>query len=141
MRTLNQELNTFNQVSIGYERLLTELFNQKTAQSQFPKYNIVKNSETEFELILALAGYEQKDIEITVNDNHLFISSAKNNDDKKEDTREYLYQGIAKRSFKFKMMLHEYTTIKGATMKDGMLILSLENIIPEEKLPRKIEIK
>lgn len=141
MRTLNQELNTFNQVSIGFERLLTDLFNQKPVQSQFPKYNIVKNSETEFELILALAGYEQKDIEITVNDNYLFISSAKNKEDEKEDTREYLYQGIAKRSFKFKMMLHEYTTIKGATMKDGMLIISLENIIPEEKLPRKIEIK
>lgn len=141
MRTLNQELNTFNQVSIGFERLLTDLFNQKPVQSQFPKYNIVKNSETEFELILALAGYKQKDIEITVNDNHLFISSAKDKEELKEDTREYLYQGIAKRSFKFKMMLHEYTTIKGATMKDGMLIISLENIIPEEKQPQKIEIK
>lgn len=141
MRTLNQELNTFNQVSIGFERLLTDLFNQKPVQSQFPKYNIVKNSETEFELILALAGYKQKDIDITVNDNHLFISSAKDKEELKEDTREYLYQGIAKRSFKFKMMLHEYTTIKGATMKDGMLIISLENIIPEEKLPQKIEIK
>ena len=88
-----------------------------------------------------MAGYKQKDIEITVNDNHLFISSAKDKEELKEDAREYLYQGIAKRSFKFKMMLHEYTTIKGATMKDGMLIISLENIIPEEKLPQKIEIK
>ena len=140
MRKFNQDLHPFNQVSIGFDRLLKELYDQITTQTQFPKYNIIKHSETEFELVLALAGYSQEDIEISSKENHLFISSTKNKENE-DDNKEYLYQGIAKRNFKFKMMLHEYTTITGATMKDGMLIVSLKNIIPEDKLPRKIEIK
>ena len=95
--------------------------------------------ETEFELVLALAGYDQEDIEITTKENHLYVSSTQNKED--QEKVEYLYQGIAKRDFKFKMMLHEYTKVIGAKMKNGMLVISLENVVPEEKLPKKIEIK
>lgn len=140
MKNLRQEMNRVNQMSIGFDRIFNELFVSNRQEPQpFPKYNIIKDSDNEFRLVLALAGYSQDDLDISYCNRLLTIESdLKQKDDKKED--EFIYQGIAKRNFKFRMPLSEFMEIKDATMRDGLLTISLENIIPEEKKARKINI-
>ena len=87
---------------------------------------------------MALDGFSKKDIEIKYSDNQLTIKSA-DNDDKNE--KETLHRGISKRKFSRSFTLSEDIKVNGAELKDGMLLVELEKIVPEEKKPRTIDIK
>jgi len=120
----------FDRVFDGYSR----------ATTNYPPHNIVKRSETSSDIELAVAGFSPDDIDITVEGSHLTIS-AEMSDKTEEDEKTYTYRGISTRSFSKSFYLPEHWEVKDAKFRDGLLVVSLEHYVPEENLPRKIEIK
>ena len=149
--TLNKLPSIFNQlrpVSIGFdnifdhfERLMDdsdEFF--RTPSSTFPFYNIVKTGDTTYNIEVALAGYGKKDIKVDYADNLLTIKSVKEVKDSKESNG-VIHRGIAKRYFSKVFTIADDVEIKGAELKDGLLQVSLNKILPEGKKPKTIEVK
>jgi molecular chaperone IbpA len=149
--TLNKLPSIFNQlrpVSIGFDNIFDhfermfddgdEFFRKPTAA--FPFYNIVKTGDTTYNIEVALAGYTKKDVKVDYADNLLTIKSVKEVKDSKEKEG-VIHQGIAKRYFSKVFTIADDVEIKGAELKDGLLKVSLNKILPKGKEPRKIEIK
>ena len=145
----NKALSIFNQlrpVSVGFdnvfdhfERMMEDDF-FRTPSVNYPPYNIVKTGSNKYDIEVALAGYNKKDIDVSYEDNMLHIKSKK---DEKEDKEEdgVIHKGIAKRYFSKSFTIAEDVEVKGAELKDGLLKVSLERIIPDSKKPRTIDIK
>lgn len=122
---------------IGFDRLWAELNNSSRAvENNFPRHNIVKHSDTEYCIELALAGYKKQELDIEVKEGHLIIKG----DPSKTDNRDYVYKGITGRRFKRTFRLAEHVQVQGADFKDGILYINLEVVLPEDKLPRKVTI-
>ena len=146
----NKALSIFNQlrpVTVGFdnvfdhfERMFDDDFTSFSAPT-FPFYNIVKQGKNKYDIELALAGYSKDDIEVNLEDGVLTIKSKK--EDTKENTKdgEILHKGIAKRYFSKAFTIADDVEVKGAELKDGLLRVSLERIVPESKKPRTIDIK
>ena len=145
-----KELSIFNQlrpVTVGFdsvfdnfERMFSDDF--YNTPSSYPAYNIVKTKDNHYDVEVALAGFNKKDIKVSYSDGQLSIESAKNNNAKEKDENgNVIHQGIAKRYFKKTFSVAENCEVKGAELKDGLLKVSLERIIPEVQKPRVIEIK
>ena len=128
--------------SIGFDSLFDRLFDMDTTRdSGYPPYNIRKVNELQYIIELALAGFSKDDIEVEVTEGQLAIRSKKleektevNSDDS------FVHKGIAKRSFMRQFTLSDDIIVKGADLKDGMLIIDLEKVIPDEKKPWLIQI-
>ena len=144
----NKALSIFNQlrpVSVGFdnvfdhfERMFEDDF--RVSVPNFPPYNIVKTGNNTYDIELALAGYNKKDINIEFENGILNIKSIK--EDKEEDKEDgVIHQGIAKRYFSKSFTIADDVEIKGAELKDGLLKVSLEKIVPESKKARTIDIK
>jgi len=103
----------------------------------FPPHNIIKLDDTHYVVELAVAGFSKEEIEITAEDGTLTIKG-----DKQEVSAnfQYLHRGIGTRSFTKQLTIADTVEVKGAEFKDGILRVGLENVIPEHKKPRKIEI-
>jgi molecular chaperone IbpA len=135
--------DNFNQLTpyaVGFDRVFDQLSNyasHNATSSGFPPYNIRKEGDYSFVIELALAGFSKKDIEVEVADGLLTIRSVKENDENDSD----IYRGISYRKFNRKFTLADDIVVNDASLENGMLVISLERIIPEEKKPRKIEIK
>jgi len=148
--THNKALSIFNQlrpVSVGFdnvfdhfERMFDDDF--KMSVPNFPPYNIVKTGDNTYNIELALAGYGKKDIEVEFENSILSIKSVKSKEEKEvEDNNGVLHQGIAKRYFSKAFTIADDVEVKDAELKDGLLTVSLEKIIPEHKQKRTISIK
>ena len=147
----NKALSIFNQlrpVTIGFdnvfyhfERMFEDDF-RGLAVPNFPPYNIVKTGKNSYDVELALAGYSKKDIDVSLEDGVLTIKSVKSEEEKEvEDNNGVLHQGIAKRSFTKSFTIADDVEVKGAELKDGLLKVSLEKIVPDHKKARTITIK
>lgn len=128
--------------TLGFENLFDEvekLLNSdfKTPTTTFPPHNILKLDDNHYVVELAVAGFSKDDIEVSVNDGELVI---KGNKEDKAESGEYLHRGIGLRSFTKTLRIADTVEVKGAEYKDGILRVGLENIIPDHKKPRKIEI-
>ena len=121
-------------------RLIDYLIMQpiKQLQQVSPPYNIVKDGDYNYTIEMALAGYSKKDIEVEVAEGVLTVKSIKDVTDG-DDSK--LYSGIANRQFTRKFTLSDDIIVKDGELKDGMLRITLERVIPEEKKPRMIDIK
>lgn len=132
--------------SIGFDPVFDTLKTlAKERAVSYPPYNVTKHGET-YMIDVALAGFSKEEIEVSVADQTLTISTAV--DAKipteaqiKKSGTEVLYQGIAKRAFKLNFAMSEYVEVTQATMEDGILLVVCENKIPEALLPKKITIK
>jgi len=147
----NKALSIFNQlrpVTIGFdnvfdhfERMFDDDFRTLSVPN-FPPYNIVKTGKNAYDVELALAGYSKKDIDVSLEEGVLTIKSIKDADEKEvEDNEGILHKGIAKRYFSKSFTIADDVEVKGAELKDGLLKVSLERIVPESKKPRTIEVK
>jgi molecular chaperone IbpA len=105
--------------------------------SNFPPHNIVKLDESRYIVEMAVAGFSKDEIEITINDGTLTVKGVKTD---KEESVTYIHRGIGTRSFTKTLTVADTIEVRGADFKDGILTIGLENIIPESKKPRKIEI-
>ena len=126
---------------VGFDNLFNELetiSNQK--QNSFPAHDILRISEDEYEITLALSGFNKKDISIDVHDGVLTIKG-NGGSEVENDNVQYIYKGIAKRSFEQKFRLEQYVDVKDAKLSNGLLKILLLREIPEERKPRQIALK
>jgi len=133
-----------NTYSIGFDRMFDSLTTASsfTQQTNYPPYNIIKKSDTEFLIEVAVAGFSKKDVEVRMSENRLNISSIDLRTSEMDmDDTEYLHKGISARSFKRAFTLSDDVVVKEANMKNGILSIAMERVIPEDKKPRTIEIK
>ena len=106
----------------------------------FPPYNIVKTGENTYDVELALAGFNKKDIEVEYKENNLTVKSKKQEEETDPDGN-MIHRGISKRMFTRSFTIANDVEVKGAELKDGLLKVSLERIIPEHKKAKLIDIK
>ena len=143
VRTNLSLFDNFNQLTpyaVGFDRVFDQLQNyveNNATSTGYPPYNIRKDGEYNYDIEMALAGFSKKDIEVEVADGVLTIRSIKEN----EEDENNLYRGISYRNFNRKFTLADDIIVKDAKLQDGLLKISLEKIIPEEKKPRLITVK
>ena len=134
--------NDLRPFSVGFDDLFDHFNNtlEYTVKqpTSYPPYNINKVDDLNYQIEMALAGFGKKDIEVKSANSQLTIKSVEN-DDKAE--KETLHRGISKRKFSRTFTLADDIKVNGAELKDGMLLIDLEKIVPEEKKPRTIDIK
>ena len=128
-----------NTYSIGFDRMFDSLMGHSPTPSNYPPYNIVKHSDDKYTIEIAVAGFSKDEIEIETKENTLKVESKSRPEG--DDDKEYLHKGVSNRAFKKGFTISDDVIVKGADMKDGMLFIDLERIIPEEKKPRLIKIK
>ena len=149
--TFNKLPSIFKQlrpVSIGFDNLFDHFENffdddqsfHTSLTSTFPFYNIVKKGENKFDIEVALAGYDKKDISVEYEDNLLRIKSVKETKSDKEKDG-VIHQGIAKRYFSKAFTIADDVEIEGAELKNGLLKVSLKKIVPEGKKTKTITVK
>ena len=135
--------DNFNQLTpyaVGFDRMfdnLSRYASHNATSTGFPPYNIRKDGDYSFVIDMALAGFSKEDIEVEVADGLLTVRSVKENDENDDS----IYRGISYRKFNRKFTLADDIVVKDASLENGMLVISLERVVPEEKKPRKIEIK
>ena len=135
------DIPSIHKFSVGFDRMFDELTRNQTQQSNYPPYNIVKVDENNYVIELAVAGFGKQNIDIEIANNTLVIKGGLTLDQLDPGTNlTYLYKGIADRAFTRKFTLADTVEVKNAELINGMLKLWLENIIPEEKKPKKIDI-
>ena len=149
--TFNKLPSIFKQlrpVSIGFDNIFDHFENffdddqsfHTSLTSTFPFYNIVKKGNNKFDIEVALAGYDKKDILVEYEDNLLRIKSIKETKSDKEKDG-VIHQGIAKRYFSKAFTIADDVEIEGAELKNGLLKVSLHQIVPESKKPKQITVK
>ena len=146
----NKALSIFNQlrpVSVGFDNIFNhfeKMFDDddgfRFPMINYPPYNIVKTGTYTYDIEVALAGYNKKEIAVEYADGLLTIKSIKEekSDDKKDGV---IHKGIAKRYFSKAFTIADDIKIEGAELKDGLLKVSLMKIVPEDKKPKKIIVK
>ena len=145
--TRNQIINwePFKPFSVGFDNLFDDFdrmlsFNSASI-NHYPPYNIRKVNDTDYVIELAVAGFGKKDIEVKSQENTLTIKSTDKKDEVLDKDESVLHRGISQRSFTRSFTVAEDVVVKGADLKDGLLSVKLERIIPDEKKPKIIDIK
>ena len=143
VRTNLSLFDNFNQLTpyaVGFDRVFNRLNDYASHQTQstsFPPYNIKKEGDFNFEIEMALAGFGKKDIEVEVADGVLTVRSVKDN----EESDDVIHRGISYRKFVRKFTMADDIVVNSAKLENGLLHISLERIVPEEKKPRLVDIK
>jgi molecular chaperone IbpA len=107
--------------------------------NSFPPYNIKSDDEDKYQITMAVAGFSRDDLDISSEQNVLTVSG--NREQETEDDAQYLYRGIATRSFQRRFNLADHVRVTGAELENGLLHIFLERELPEAMKPRSIEIK
>ena len=144
---MNRTLSIWNDLrpyAVGFDNIFDHFSNTleytHSQNQSYPPYNINKIDNLNWQIEMALAGFNKKDINVTSENNMLTIESKQ--EDKSEDKDgEVLHKGISKRYFKKSFTISDDVEVKGAELKDGMLRVSMEKIIPESKKLKTIDIK
>ena len=137
LRTIDTAaLAQLSKALVGFDRYFTAPHHQN---GNYPPHNIVKYNDTHYSIEVAVAGFTKEEITVEVDQDQLTILGTKSVDI--NDNREYLHRGLAARDFEQTFTLAEYMNVVGAEVKDGMLKINIERIIPEALRPRQIEIK
>ena len=146
----NKALSIFNQLrplSVGFDDMFNHFESMFDHQfdtlnvSNYPPYNIVKVDKNKFDVEVALAGFNKKDISVSVENGMLTIESKQEEKSKDKEDGEVLHKGISKRYFKRSFTIADDVKVNGAELKDGLLRVSMEKIVPEEKKLKTINIK
>ncbi len=139
------DLSPLLRSSVGFDHVnrLFELANRvdETATS-YPPYNIEKRGEDAYRITMAVAGFDQSELDITVKENSLIVTGKAVEQTATQDGEQvsYLHRGIARRAFERRFELADTVKVVGAELKDGLLHIALKREIPEAKKPRQIQI-
>lgn len=125
---------------IGADRIFDGVRNSLGAFDSYPPYNVEKIDDENYRISLALAGFDKKDIAVTKEGDWLLVSG-KIEEKQDEKRREFLYRGIATRSFERRIRLAPDIEVGDAAMINGLLHVDLHRVVPEEQKPRTIKIK
>ena len=146
----SKDLSIFNSLrpfSIGFDDMFDQFENMLgngslSMQSNYPPYNIRKTGKDKYSIEVALAGFNKKDVEVEFEDNLLTVRTKQINksQDKNEDG-EIIHKGISQRQFSRSFTIADDVKVSGAELKDGLLTIACEKILPDHKKKRLIEIK
>tara|TARA_B100001057_G_scaffold239916_1_gene240156 strand:- start:681 stop:1130 length:450 start_codon:yes stop_codon:yes gene_type:complete len=134
IETIWRDLSPF---AVGFDRTfdtLSILANSKTQNANYPPYNIRKLPEDKYSIELAVAGFDEKDIDIEVSEQNLIIDGKKSD----EMNENLIHQGLASRNFNRKFVLSEDMVVQGAALSNGILYIGIQRVVPEHKKPKKI---
>ncbi|MFL6725535.1 MAG: Hsp20 family protein [Sphingomicrobium sp.] len=131
----------FRRSTVGFDRLFDMLENSTLGQGQenYPPFDLIKLGDNDYRIELAVAGFKPDEIDITAQQNVLLVTGRKKEEDE-EKGNNYVYRGIATRSFERRFALADHIQVRGADMKDGLLSIDLVREIPEAMKPKKINI-
>lgn len=134
------DIPSIHKFTVGFDQMFDELLRHSSNQSQtnYPPYNLIKFSDDKYAIELAVAGFKEGDIEVTLEKNQLTVKGEKAID--LSENAEYVHRGISGRTFQRVWTLADHVEVANAVVKDGILTISLERIIPEEQKPKKIAI-
>jgi molecular chaperone IbpA len=131
----------FRRSSVGFDRLFDMLENSSFGQAQenYPPFDLIKLGDNDYRIELAVAGFKPDEIDITAQQNVLVVSGRKSEESEQKGS-DYVYRGIANRSFERRFALADHIQVRGADLKDGLLAIELVREIPESMKPKKISI-
>lgn len=138
LTTLN--LPDFHRATIGFDRMFNQL-NQEFANSKsqgYPPYNVIQESDDEYTISLAIAGFSMDDLDITLEKDTLTIEGTSPD---VPEGKNYLHKGIGNRNFRRQFTLAEHIEVEGAELENGMLHINLVRNVPEAQKPKKISIR
>ena len=146
----SKDLSIFNSLrpfSIGFDDMFDQFESMlgnggMTMQSNYPPYNIRKTGKENYSIEVALAGFNKKDVEVEFEDNILTVRTKQLN--KSEDQNvdgEIIHKGISQRQFARSFTIADDVKVNGAELKDGLLTIACERILPDHKKKRLIDIK
>jgi molecular chaperone IbpA len=146
----SRDISIFNSLkpfSIGFDDMFDQFENMLgngglTMQSNYPPYNIIKTGRDNYAIEVALAGFNKNDVEVEVEDNLLTVKTKqvdKSNQDLEDG--EIIHKGISQRQFARSFTIAEDVRINGAELKDGLLTIACERVVPDYKKKKLIEIK
>ncbi len=134
----NFDLSPLYRSAIGFDRLFNLLeSNPNQSNGGYPPYNVELVDDTHYRITIAVAGFSQKELDITFHDNMLMVRGSHPTE---QSEKKYLYQGIAERNFERKFQLADHILVRDARLENGLLSIDLERITPEEAKPLRIEI-
>ena len=126
---------------VGFDSFFDDLERRLSTElsGNYPPYNIVKLDDDNYKISLAVTGFEKEDVTVSLEGNELQIKCVSNDDSKSEV--EYLHHGLALRNFERTFTLAEHMEVKSAEIKNGVLSITIQRVIPEDKKPRIIEVE
>src|SRR3954452_12379506 len=129
----------FRRSTVGFDRLFDMLENSSAGgpQENYPPFDLIKLGDNDYRIELAVAGFKPDELDITAQQNVLIVSGRKK-DETEEKASNYVYRGIATRSFQLRVALADHIQVRGADMRDGLLSIDLVREIPEAMKPRKV---
>ena len=135
------DLPSLHRHAIGFDRMFEELNRTfaNSKQDNYPPHNIVQLDDTHYVIEVAVAGFEDSDLDVELKDSVLTVKGQKTREEGSEETK-YLHKGISARNFTRTFQLAENVEVRGANVKNGILAVALELVVPEEKKPKKIAI-
>ncbi|HKL49619.1 MAG TPA: Hsp20 family protein [Wenzhouxiangellaceae bacterium] len=137
------DLSPLYRTAIGFDRLADMLSNASRVDGNgYPPYNIEARGEDQYRISMAVAGFSESELDIVTEQNTLTVSGQKAGDDERDDRedREFLYRGIATRSFERRFQLADHVRVVSAKLENGLLHIELQRELPEKMKPRRIEI-
>ena len=137
------DIPSINRFSVGFDSIIDELMRASAHQpnSNYPPYNLIKHTDDKFTIELAVAGFDEQDIKITVEKNVLLIKGEqRQNIDELDKEVEFLHRGISARNFIRSFKLADYVEVVDATAANGILKVELERQVPEAAKPKTIAI-
>jgi molecular chaperone IbpA len=137
------DIPSIHKFAVGFDGIFDELMrvNAQQANTNYPPYNIVKHDEDHFAIELAVAGFREGDVNITLEKNVLTIKGEQTVDlDELENEVEYVHRGISARAFTRTFTLADYVEVVGASAENGILKIQLERQVPEEQKPKTVAI-
>ena len=145
----SKDLSIFNSLrpfSIGFDDMFDQFESMLgngglSMQSNYPPYNIRKTGKDKYAIELAIAGFSRDDVEIEFEDNLLTVKTKKVDKTAKKDGNEIIHKGISQRSFSRSFTIADDVKVNGAELKDGLLTINCEKIVPEQKKKKLIPIK
>ena len=144
----SKDLSIFNSLkpfSIGFDNMFDQfesmLGSGGMVQNNYPPYNIRKVGKDKYAIELAVAGFNKNDVEVEFEDNLLTVKTKKINKTVEKDGDEIIHKGISQRSFTRSFTIADDVKVNGAELKDGLLTINCEKIVPEQKKKKFIPIK
>ncbi|MEE4252093.1 MAG: Hsp20 family protein [Alcanivoracaceae bacterium] len=129
--------------SVGFDRF-DDLINNALRADQsggYPPYDIIRDADGRYRIVMAVAGFREPELNITVQENELKVSGRVEVSTNDEDGLTWLHRGIARRAFERTFRLADHVRVTGAALKDGLLTVRLEQVVPEEARPRMVPIQ
>lgn len=131
-------LADLHRISVGFDNMFNRLHNIPTSgASGYPPYNVIKVSDSITKIELAVAGFRPEELDVSLQNGLLSVTGINETD----TSVNYLHRGIATRKFERNWQLADGVEVKGATVENGLLVITLEHLVPEQDKPKKIAIK